>query len=345
MANSNRRNGRSDSQVDGAPKWVVFVGGLATGVIATVVTGALLWPRTLAPAADGSDASQETATATNKANDGIHYEYDDMLSTSEVPVDAPASSETTKPLDAAPARVVLQAGSFRNRDDAENMRAQLLLLGIGPSSTREALVKGGEVWHRVLVGPFANETAMHAAQAKLQKQNIEALSIAAPADMRVEAPAQPGAARPPTQQTPTTQTPTTQTPTTQAMDAQTGLARTDAARPEAARAKADNATAASRPVSSATTSRSPSSASAPRPASAPQPVSRPAQPSTTQPAREPPVREQPAREQPPRPLPVEAASAGTAGNHTASNSGQGDATSAHTAICATRSNVAAMSAA
>ena len=276
MANSNRRNGRSESQAVGAPKWVVFVGGLATGVIATVVTGALLWPRTLAPATDATDADRATAmtAAPAKPKDTIHYEYDDMLRTSEVPVDTPENADAAKPVDSAPARVVLQAGSFRNRDDAEYMRAQLLMLGIGPTSTREALVKGGEVWHRVLVGPFANETALHAAQGKLQRQNIEALSIAAPADMRVEAPVHPDVARP-------------------------ALTRA-----EGAYNKADDAPAPTRAPAAAITSNGQNGAAAAKPTSPQKPFPRPAQPATAAP-----IREQPLRERPARSLPVEAASA------------------------------------
>ncbi len=339
MANPNRRNGRSESQAVGAPKWVVFVGGLATGVIATVVTGALLWPRTLAPAADGDHAAA-TATEAAKPNDRIHYEYDDMLRTSEVPVEAPASTETTTPADAAPARVVLQAGSFRNRDEAENMRAQLLLLGIGPSSTREALVKGGEVWHRVLVGPFANQAALHAAQGKLRQQNIEALSIAAPADMRVEAPAQPSVPR-----TDAARPPFTQTTVTQSAVTPTAVARPDIARTERARAKTDGLTAPSQPTGAATPSSSPNSASATRQASAPKPIPRPSLPAATQPARELPaselpVREQPAREQPPKPLPVEAASAGAVINHSVSNCTTRNAAGAYALIGETRSEIA-----
>ncbi len=303
MANPNRRNGRSESQAVGAPKWVVFVGGLATGVIATVVTGALLWPRTLAPASEGAEDAHAAATAAdaNKANDSIHYEYDDMLRTSEVPVEAPASAETADPADAAPARVVLQAGSFRNRDDAENMRAQLLLLGIGPSSTREALVKGGEVWHRVLVGPFANEAALRAAQAKLQRQNIEALAIAAPADMRVEAPVQAGAVRAEAARPIVTPPAATQPAVTRAAVAQAADARTDVAPTEGAGAA--------------------------RPMNAPKPVTRPSLPPATAPEREPSV-----REQPPRPLPVEAATAGAVSNHSASNRTTGSAVRAYPSI-------------
>lgn len=56
----------------------------------------------------------------------------------------------------------LQAGSFRKREDADKVRAQIILLGqsvqIESGTVRE------EVWHRVLVGPFANRDQLAAAQ-------------------------------------------------------------------------------------------------------------------------------------------------------------------------------------
>jgi cell division protein FtsN len=56
----------------------------------------------------------------------------------------------------------LQAGSFRKREDADKVRAQIILLGqsvqIESGTVRE------EVWHRVLVGPFANREQLGKAQ-------------------------------------------------------------------------------------------------------------------------------------------------------------------------------------
>jgi cell division protein FtsN len=59
----------------------------------------------------------------------------------------------------------LQAGSFRRRDDADGLRAQIILLGqnvrVETGKVRE------ETWHRVLVGPFANREQLAGAQKTL----------------------------------------------------------------------------------------------------------------------------------------------------------------------------------
>ena len=59
----------------------------------------------------------------------------------------------------------LQAGSFRKREDADKVRAQILLLG------QNVQVESGKVreetWHRVLVGPFANREQLGGAQKQL----------------------------------------------------------------------------------------------------------------------------------------------------------------------------------
>lgn len=59
----------------------------------------------------------------------------------------------------------LQAGSFRRRDDADSLRAQIILLG------QNVRVESGKVreetWHRVLVGPFASREQLASAQKTL----------------------------------------------------------------------------------------------------------------------------------------------------------------------------------
>ncbi|NWL80784.1 cell division protein [Pseudomonas taiwanensis] len=59
----------------------------------------------------------------------------------------------------------LQAGSFRKRDDADRVRAQIILLGqnvqVESGTVRE------ETWYRVLVGPYANREQLASAQKQL----------------------------------------------------------------------------------------------------------------------------------------------------------------------------------
>jgi cell division protein FtsN len=59
----------------------------------------------------------------------------------------------------------LQAGSFRKREDADKVRAQILMLG------QNVQVESGKVreetWHRVLVGPYASREQLATAQKQL----------------------------------------------------------------------------------------------------------------------------------------------------------------------------------
>jgi cell division protein FtsN len=59
----------------------------------------------------------------------------------------------------------LQAGSFRKKEDADKVRAQIILLG--QSAAVESGMVKEETWYRVLVGPFSNREQLTVAQKQL----------------------------------------------------------------------------------------------------------------------------------------------------------------------------------
>lgn len=69
----------------------------------------------------------------------------------------------------------LQAGSFRKREDADGLRAQIILLG------QNVRVETGKVrdetWHRVLVGPFASREQLASAQKSLASSGFSNLLL------------------------------------------------------------------------------------------------------------------------------------------------------------------------
>ncbi|QYF94544.1 SPOR domain-containing protein [Massilia sp. PAMC28688] len=65
----------------------------------------------------------------------------------------------------------LQAGAFREMEDAENTRAKLALLGFEASISEKPNESG--VLHRVRVGPFPQLEAMNKARAKLIDSGID----------------------------------------------------------------------------------------------------------------------------------------------------------------------------
>lgn len=83
--------------------------------------------------------------------------------------EAALKGETPPPLPtavkAATTQYFLQAGSFRKQEDADKVKAQIVILG------QDVQVESGmvrdETWYRVLVGPFSNREQLTGAQKKL----------------------------------------------------------------------------------------------------------------------------------------------------------------------------------
>ena len=74
-----------------------------------------------------------------------------------------------------PEPYLLQAGSFRQHDDAERRRAQLLLLGLEP--VIEEITNSSGIWFRVNLGPFESRELMVKARGLTTNQNIETLLL------------------------------------------------------------------------------------------------------------------------------------------------------------------------
>ena len=92
----------------------------------------------------------------------------------EVETVEPAADVSKPPAATAPPQpYYLQAGSFRQREDAERRRAELLLLGLEPS-IQESTVDSGR-WFRVSLGPFESHDAVSKARGLLANQNIDSV--------------------------------------------------------------------------------------------------------------------------------------------------------------------------
>jgi cell division protein FtsN len=71
------------------------------------------------------------------------------------------------------ARYVIQAGSFRSRQDAEKVKAQLALMGI--EAKIEAAKNGATTWNRVKIGPLSKMTKVDAIRSRLHSHGIDAV--------------------------------------------------------------------------------------------------------------------------------------------------------------------------
>lgn len=93
-----------------------------------------------------------------------------ITSSTEAPAVAPKSAEPV-----AQTVYYLQMGSFRNREDAENLRARLAFIG-----TESEIAVGdanGVTVNRVRVGPFTNANEAYQARVPLTKGGFEATVV------------------------------------------------------------------------------------------------------------------------------------------------------------------------
>ncbi len=94
---------------------------------------------------------------------------------------APAATASVPPPTATPPPQdrtvhILQAGSYKNPADADSVRARLLLLNMHATVER-VTASGGETWHRVLIGPYANPNDASTASALLRQNGIDSIQL------------------------------------------------------------------------------------------------------------------------------------------------------------------------
>lgn len=147
------------------PLLPIFIAGVIVGVAACHILPALLKNNNhVATHNANSEEQSESATP--------DFQFPNLLKGAEIKV--PGSNSTTE--QDTGAAYFLQVGSFKDKSDAESLRVQLLLLNlqafIEPYTTSSA-----DIWHRVLVGPFASNSESTATRAKLAENNFDSLLL------------------------------------------------------------------------------------------------------------------------------------------------------------------------
>ncbi|GHD15616.1 hypothetical protein GCM10007052_20060 [Halioglobus japonicus] len=159
-----------------------FVSGLkwyGAGLLSGMFLSLLFYLGTLPPTGSTGPASTAEPTAGTDSQEPPKPRFDfyTMLPEQSMEEDLPAPepakpvTETTSPSE----YYLLQAGSFRQREDADRRRAELLLLGLEPN-VRESNGDNGR-WFRVYLGPFDTRSKMSKARSLTAAQNIDTLVL------------------------------------------------------------------------------------------------------------------------------------------------------------------------
>lgn len=180
----------------GLPASVLLGTGFLAGILCTVLVFNAVGEREAAgqkSAVAKADKATAKPAKTEKAASGTKFDFFTVLPEREVVIadETPPPKNKSKPVvtekTAPPApvppektfqtgeRYILQAGSFRNSEDADRRRAQILLLGL--DAKVETVEANGDTWHRVYVGPFQTHNTLSSARSKLIGESIDTLVI------------------------------------------------------------------------------------------------------------------------------------------------------------------------
>jgi cell division protein FtsN len=152
-------------------------GSIFTGVLIGLIVGAILavgvalWITGSNPFQLDAPAATPSETAPAAPEAAPSFDFYKVLP-SDTPTELPTAAEPTAPA----TRYYLQAGAFQNPADADDLKAQLALLGIEAAIQTTEIGDQG-VFHRVRVGPLYAMDEVERTRSLLAQNNIPATLV------------------------------------------------------------------------------------------------------------------------------------------------------------------------
>ncbi|MGH1484909.1 MAG: SPOR domain-containing protein [Cellvibrionaceae bacterium] len=166
-----RKNGhRKTANSNKAPAWAWLVIGLLLAALITLLIYLANQPK---QDQSNTQTTTEAPKPTNNKPPQPRFDFYQILKEQEVEV--PDRSGEIAAATPENLTYFLQAGSFKNKSDANELRAQLLLTNLEASI--EAANSSGTTWHRVVVGPFKSRSKMAKARSILASKNLSPLLL------------------------------------------------------------------------------------------------------------------------------------------------------------------------
>ncbi|HDY83494.1 MAG TPA: SPOR domain-containing protein [Halieaceae bacterium] len=167
-----RRSGGRQSPKPTGSGWRWYGAGVLTGGFLSF----LLYLGSL-PTPDGTTQEATGGPQAEAQPPKPRFDFYTMLPGQTADVEVEPAPEVVKPrsTNTPGDYYLLQTGSFRQREDADRRRAELLLLGLTPV-VEETNGDNGR-WYRVYVGPFETHSEMAKARSLTANQNIDTLLL------------------------------------------------------------------------------------------------------------------------------------------------------------------------
>ena len=162
-----QKNTRKSPEKRTLPGWVFFLCGVAFTLFAQLLYH--LAQIETEPTISPTKSNKEKPV---KQPSKPVYDFYEKLKTMEVSV----PDEVVAEREQESYNYALQAGSFKNKKDANQQRAEIILLGL------DAIIESrksdsGTTWHRIIVGPFTSRSKLNKARSTLINNDLPAMTI------------------------------------------------------------------------------------------------------------------------------------------------------------------------
>lgn len=193
--NASRRRKSRKNRSGGIPAWFWLLGGILIGLgvaVGLMFKGYLPEFKQQTPAVDS--AAEESAGAAlldddteSAAPKKPRYDFFTVLPEMEVVVPEqelqrkakhkpePVPESTVANVPESGAGYILQVGSFRSANEAEQMKARLAMMG--STATIQTVTVNGDTWHRVRIGPFKGARKAEEMRRMLSDNNIDTMVV------------------------------------------------------------------------------------------------------------------------------------------------------------------------
>lgn len=158
-----------------APAWLWFIIGAIFGAFSMTLVFTLHSPKATPDPAAEQTKPEPSESKTPKPR----FDFYKLLQESEQIVPATETiGEAEKSPESAANNIeyILQVGSFPNQPEADKLRAQLILLNLD-AHIESVEIHKGEIWHRVVVGPFSSQEKLATARSSLVANQYTALVL------------------------------------------------------------------------------------------------------------------------------------------------------------------------
>ena len=183
MTKRKTRN-KSSYQSTSSAQWPWLIMGILCGLIAAGLVYLHFMER--------EQSSLQKSNRKQQLTNEPHFEFYNILSEMGGETQASSSEKTVTPAktELSPPAIssekekresskqyIIQAGSFGRSQEADQLKAQLILSGF--DVTVKEFTSNGKTYYRVLLGPYVDNTSAKDVQKQLAAQNIKSLVVTA----------------------------------------------------------------------------------------------------------------------------------------------------------------------